>query len=155
MIKVALVQAGDRRATRAACCYGLPGGQVGWKSSFRPVCGGPLTPLVAAGRAAGPGARCPVRADRGCAGDRERMVRKMGLETKSCVPCEAGTPPLGPKEIKEYVSQVGEWEVVGDAAVRRRFTFKNFREAMAFVNRVADIAETEGHHPDIKIVYNR
>lgn len=79
----------------------------------------------------------------------------MGLETKSCVPCEAGTPPLGPKEIKEYVSQVGEWEVVGDTAVRRRFTFKNFREAMAFVNRVADIAETEGHHPDIKIVYNR
>jgi len=52
------------------------------------------------------------------------------------------------------MDQVPGWEL-GDNTLSRRFRFKGFREAMAFVNRVADLAEEEGHHPDIYISWNR
>ena len=47
------------------------------------------------------------------------------------------------------------WEVAEGKKIFRRFSFKNFKEAMAFVNKVADIAESEGHHPDIFVSYNK
>lgn len=48
-----------------------------------------------------------------------------------------------------------EWEVIEDKLLKRKFEFKNFKEAMEFVNKVADLAENENHHPDIKINYNK
>jgi 4a-hydroxytetrahydrobiopterin dehydratase len=83
----------------------------------------------------------------------------MNLTQKHCVPCEGGTPPMPKKEAEEMVKQTPGWRLMQDAkkgqlSVGRDFEFKDFKEAMAFVNRVADIAEGEGHHPDIYIFYN-
>jgi len=79
------------------------------------------------------------------------------LTQKHCVPCEGGDPPLPQNKEDELIAQVPSWQLLRDEArkIRRQFKFKNFKEAVSFVNKVADIAETEGHHPDIKIVYNK
>jgi len=78
------------------------------------------------------------------------------LTTQKCIPCEGGTPPFNSEEIQEYLVQVStEWGVTEDKKLSKKFKFKNFKESMDFVNKVADIAESEGHHPDITINYNR
>lgn len=87
------------------------------------------------------------------------------LTKKKCVPCEAGTPPLPRSREEELLSEVPGWkllrrpatrkEPVGVHKLQRKLKFKDFVEAMEFVNKVADLAESEGHHPDITIVYSR
>lgn len=72
------------------------------------------------------------------------------LTQQKCVPCEGGTKPLTRDEFAVYLTQVPEWIVVNnDLAIEKDFKFKNFKEALAFVNQVGEIAESEGHHPDI------
>jgi 4a-hydroxytetrahydrobiopterin dehydratase len=71
------------------------------------------------------------------------------LASKTCVPCRGGTPPLQGEELDDLRRQVPEWEVVEEHHLRRRFRFKNFREALDFVNRVGELAEEQGHHPDV------
>ena len=71
------------------------------------------------------------------------------LASKTCVPCRGGTPPLKGEELDDLRRQVPEWEVVEEHHLRRRFRFKNFREALDFVNRVGELAEEEGHHPNV------
>jgi len=79
-----------------------------------------------------------------------------GLRTKKCKPCEGGVLPLSPEEVKHYLSEVPEWEATEDVGkIYRSFKFKNFREAVAFVNRIAELAEEEDHHPDISIYYSK
>jgi 4a-hydroxytetrahydrobiopterin dehydratase len=81
----------------------------------------------------------------------------MELTQKHCVPCEGGTPPFTAEQEDGYTKEVPAWTLdrEGVHKLRKRFSFKNFKEAIAFVNRVADVAEIEGHHPDIRIVYNK
>ena len=81
----------------------------------------------------------------------------MDLLSKKCVPCEGGTLPLAAEETGQYLCEIpASWEVAEDSkTIRKEFKFKDFVRAMAFVDRVADIAEAEGHHPDIHIHYNR
>lgn len=78
----------------------------------------------------------------------------MALQEEKCVPCEGGTPPLGPEEARALAIQTPEW-TVHEKSIERTFKFKDFREAIAFINHVADIAEGQGHHPDIYIFYNK
>jgi 4a-hydroxytetrahydrobiopterin dehydratase len=70
------------------------------------------------------------------------------LASKTCVPCRGGTPPLKGEELDDW-RQIPGWEVVEEHHLRRRFRFKNFREALDFVNRVGELAEEQGHHPDV------
>ena len=80
----------------------------------------------------------------------------MDLTQKKCVPCEGGTKPLGSSEIAVYMSYLKTpWELDEEKEIEKKFQFKDFRESMQFVNSVAGIAESEGHHPDIKISYNK
>ncbi len=73
-----------------------------------------------------------------------------GLTTKNCVPCKGGVPPLTADEAKHYLGETPNWALDGAASrVERRFAFRNFVEALDFVNRVGALAEAEGHHPDI------
>lgn len=76
------------------------------------------------------------------------------LTKKHCVPCENGEGKLNISQIKNYLPLVENWFLVGDT-IKRDFNFKDFKEAMDFVNKVAGIAESEGHHPDIYIFYNK
>lgn len=81
----------------------------------------------------------------------------MDLTKKHCVPCEEGGSPMSEQDENKYIKQVSSWILVGDGKhkITRQLKFKDFKEAIKFVNKVADLAESEGHHPDIKIVYNK
>ncbi len=90
----------------------------------------------------------------------------MDLLKKKCVPCEGGVPPLSQEEAQKYLSQISGWQIIEDqrpnvqksglgAQISKEYKFKDFVESMNFVKRVADIAESEGHHPDIHISYNK
>lgn len=70
-----------------------------------------------------------------------------------CVPCEGETEPLTEAEENNYHDAISKWEINRDAVHRliREFEFQNFKEAITFINKVADIAETEGHHPNIHL----
>lgn len=77
------------------------------------------------------------------------MQTAQTLQQKHCVPCEGGVEPLRGEKLQYYLPAVPEWTLVEDRMIKREFTFKNFSEALAFVNRVGELAESEGHHPDI------
>jgi len=81
----------------------------------------------------------------------------MELKNKHCVPCEGGEPPLTKVEEDRYIRDLEKWKLDRDGVhtIERNFKFKNFNESMEFVNKVADLAEDEGHHPDIKISWNK
>ena len=78
----------------------------------------------------------------------------MNLTQKKCRPCEGGIPKLNVDEAKKLLQEVPSWELAADK-LRKSFKYKNFREAMKFVNCMAEIAEGEGHHPDFTVHYNR
>jgi len=70
--------------------------------------------------------------------------------SKKCIPCEGGVSPMKDEEIEKYLPIVPNW-ILEEGKLVRRFKFKNFKEAIAFVNKVADLAEEEQHHPNISI----
>jgi len=74
----------------------------------------------------------------------------MELAEKKCIPCSGETPKLNAEQIDEFAEQIPDWGVY-DTLIVRSFEFNDFKEAMAFTNRVADIAENENHHPDLHI----
>lgn len=78
----------------------------------------------------------------------------MSLAKLKCTPCETGTPPLPREEAERLSHGIPEWKLK-DTEIERQFEFKDFGEAMSFVNKVADIANEEGHHPVIWIDYNK
>lgn len=71
------------------------------------------------------------------------------LSQQKCKPCEGGVAPLTPAQFMNYLGQVPEWVVVDDKEIERSFQFKDFAQALKFVNRVGALAESEGHHPDM------
>ena len=76
-------------------------------------------------------------------------IQPTDLSKKHCVPCEGGVEPLKGEKLQYYLPAVPEWTLVDEIKLEREFSFKNFKAAMEFVNNVADLAEAEGHHPDI------
>jgi 4a-hydroxytetrahydrobiopterin dehydratase len=83
------------------------------------------------------------------------MSDKGSLAWKKCKPCEGGLRPLSLEQACKLLEQVPEWEIIGGKTIKRKFTFKDFRQAQAWLNKVADQAEQENHHPDITWNYNR
>jgi len=80
----------------------------------------------------------------------------MDLINKKCIPCEGGVLPFTKSEAEKLLQEIPGWEL--NRAVQkisREFKFKNFVEALAFVNKVGEISESEGHHPDIKLSYGK
>jgi 4a-hydroxytetrahydrobiopterin dehydratase len=78
----------------------------------------------------------------------------MDLRNKKCVPCEGGVSKLNKNEITQYKGQIDPaWELEGGIKIKRAFNFVNFRHTIEFVNRVATLAEEEGHHPDMQVGY--
>src|SRR5215813_9640760 len=68
------------------------------------------------------------------------------LASKHCVPCRGGTPPLKGEELENFRGQLPDWRVVDEHHLEKSFTFPDFKSALAFVNRVGDMADEEGHH---------
>ena len=77
------------------------------------------------------------------------------LASRECVPCRGGVPPLKGEEITNLLAQLSEWEVVAEHHLRKVYKFANFREAQQFVSRAGDLAEEQGHHPDICFGWGR
>ena len=74
----------------------------------------------------------------------------MELDQKTCVPCRGGVPPLTEREAGLMLAEVPEWGLFdGATRVCRRFTCEDFASAMGFVAKVGELAEIEGHHPDV------
>jgi len=65
------------------------------------------------------------------------------------VPCHGGVPRLTGEEIEPLLAQLTGWEVVGGHHLSKAYEFANFADALALVNRVGEVAESEGHHPDV------
>ncbi len=77
------------------------------------------------------------------------------LAAQTCLPCQGGVPPLAGKELEELRRKLPDWEVVTGQHLRHAFTFPDFEQALAFVNRVGDLAEQQGHHPDIFLTWGK
>lgn len=76
------------------------------------------------------------------------------LAKRKCVPCEGGIPPLNTNQIEAYRKEISAgWQVVDNKKLYRKFSFVNYKHTMSFVNRVADIADEEGHHPVMHVNY--
>lgn len=83
---------------------------------------------------------------------KQNLIPANHLSKGHCVPCEGGVDPLTPKEFAPYLEIVKDWKVAADEkSVERNFRFKDFKQALAFVNKMGEIAESEGHHPDINL----
>lgn len=77
------------------------------------------------------------------------------LASKTCVPCRGGVPPLKGEELASLHKQVEGWEVVEEHHIKKTFKFPDFRQALAFVNKVGKVAEEQGHHPDIYLTWGK
>jgi len=78
------------------------------------------------------------------------------LAGKSCVPCRGGVAPLTEPQARELLEAIPDWRLEEKSTrLSRRFEFEDFKKAIEFVNRVAEVAEREGHHPDFAIHWNK
>ncbi len=79
------------------------------------------------------------------------------LLNKKCIPCEEkNTKPFDKDQAEDYLKELQNWTLAKDGkSIFKEYKFKDFIGAITFVDRVADVAETEGHHPDIHVYYNR
>jgi 4a-hydroxytetrahydrobiopterin dehydratase len=78
------------------------------------------------------------------------------LAKKDCVPCKGGVPPLRGEELGRLAWEIGaEWRVIDEHHLERDFAFKNFREALALVNKIGALAEAQNHHPDIYLAWGK
>ncbi|HEV2176145.1 MAG TPA: 4a-hydroxytetrahydrobiopterin dehydratase [Terriglobia bacterium] len=77
------------------------------------------------------------------------------LASKNCVPCRGGVPPLSGEALEALQSQVPGWSVEDGHHLTKDYKFPDFRQALAFVNRVGELAEDQGHHPDIFLAWGK
>jgi 4a-hydroxytetrahydrobiopterin dehydratase len=78
------------------------------------------------------------------------------LHEQKCVPCEGGVPSLKREEALKLAAQVNGWDLAeGSKSISRDFVFKDFPQAMSFINAVGALVESEGHHPDIHCWWNK
>jgi 4a-hydroxytetrahydrobiopterin dehydratase len=78
------------------------------------------------------------------------------LASRECVPCKGGVPPLKGEALRRLAGQLGaSWSVVEEHHLEKEFKFPDFRTALEFTNRVGELAESVGHHPDIHLGWGK
>jgi 4a-hydroxytetrahydrobiopterin dehydratase len=78
------------------------------------------------------------------------MQKKSSLSHKSCVPCQGGVPSLNEQEALKLLAELqGAWEINKPGHLYKKFEFSDFTSALSFANKIGNIAEREGHHPDL------
>jgi len=80
------------------------------------------------------------------------------LADKTCIPCRGGFPPLKGAALSEIFNQLPdgiEWNVVEEHHLKRTYKFPNFKTALEFVNKIGELAEQQGHHPDILLAWGK
>lgn len=80
----------------------------------------------------------------------------MDLASKQCIPCKGGVPPLAGAELDELLAQLADgWRVVDEHHLEKEFRFGNFVDALAFTNRIGELAEEQSHHPDLHLAWGK
>jgi 4a-hydroxytetrahydrobiopterin dehydratase len=79
----------------------------------------------------------------------------MSLADKTCVPCRGGVPPVRGEELQNLLREIPQWKAINEHHLMRSFSFPDFKQALAFVNRVGEVAEGQGHHPDILLSWGK
>jgi 4a-hydroxytetrahydrobiopterin dehydratase len=80
----------------------------------------------------------------------------VALAERACVPCRGGVPPLKGEDLKRLLGELGSgWEASQEHHLEKTYNFRNFREALDFTNAVGELAEREGHHPEITLTWGR
>jgi len=82
-----------------------------------------------------------------------KRSKRVSLATQKCIPCEGGAPKLSEHQVEELLKEVKVWNTE-EEKLHKRFIFEDFVSAMRFVERMAELAEAEGHHPDFCVHYN-
>ena len=82
--------------------------------------------------------------------------KQCSLADRDCVPCKGGVPPLDGEELEKLAEELdGDWQVVDGKRLEKSYKFEDFRQALDFTNRVGELAEDVGHHPDIYLAYGK
>ncbi len=79
----------------------------------------------------------------------------VSLADKNCVPCRGGIPPLKDVELRRFAELLPHWKIIEGHHLRKSFLFPGFRKALDFVNRVGELAEEQGHHPDLTLSWGK
>ncbi len=85
-------------------------------------------------------------------------MSNLSLARRSCVPCRGGVPPLKGNDLSDFhrmLADPSQWNVVNQHHIVRNYKFPDFRSALAFVNRVGELAEEQGHPPDILLAWGK
>ncbi len=77
------------------------------------------------------------------------------LARRTCVPCKGDIPPLQGAELAKFSAELPGWKVIEDHHIEKNFDFSDFRSALNFVQQVGDVAEEQGHHPDILLRWGK
>jgi 4a-hydroxytetrahydrobiopterin dehydratase len=78
------------------------------------------------------------------------------LSKLECVPCKGGVPPLKGEELEGLRKKLGgDWQVIDEHHLEKTFVFSDFRAALDFTNQVGDLAEQQGHHPDLLLSWGK
>jgi len=85
----------------------------------------------------------------------KKVGDSMGLEEKKCTACAKGQEPLKGNVLNEYMQKINEWQLMDQCKIEKTFTFSNFAKALAFTNKIGELAEQEKHHPDIYLAWGK
>jgi 4a-hydroxytetrahydrobiopterin dehydratase len=77
------------------------------------------------------------------------------LADRQCVPCRGGVPPLSGEALLKLSGELPDWKVIEEHHLAKSFLFPDFRRALDFVNRVGELAEEQGHHPDLTLSWGK
>ena len=78
------------------------------------------------------------------------------ISNKKCIPCQGGIPPLNSNQINTFIKNLDDnWKVYNEKEIKKEYIFDTYHEAISFTNKIANLAEEEGHHPFIHINYKR
>ncbi len=78
------------------------------------------------------------------------------LAKRTCIPCKGGVPPLKGEELEALLEKLGNsWKIIKEHHLEKEYLFRNFREALDFTNKVGEMAENQGHHPDIFLAWGK
>ena len=87
---------------------------------------------------------------------KETMAGRQDLAERHCKPCKGNVPPMKGEDLAAYRKQLGEgWDVIGEHHLEKEFKRKDWREAVALTNKIAELADQEDHHPDVVLSYGK
>ena len=78
------------------------------------------------------------------------------LAKKTCIPCRGGVPPLKGAQLEDLQDKLkNDWKIINEHHLEKEYSFKNFKEALSFTIKVGELAENQGHHPDIFLAWGK